>query len=172
MKASRREWRIDGIFDDHWQNQTIGNTPARFPVQEVRMAIRGLNHITLATTNVPRAVAFYTGALGMTLEHQWNHGAYLSAGKLWLCLSSDGPVVQATDYTHIAFDVAPEAFTPVCAALTAHGATQWKENRSEGDSFYFTDPDGHRLELHVGDLASRLAHISEQSVKGSRSCGI
>lgn len=136
------------------------------------MAIRGLNHITLATTDVLRSLAFYTGPLGMRLEHQWEHGAYLSAGDLWVCLSSDRVVDQASDYTHIAFDVAPEEFASVCANLTAYGATQWKENRSEGDSFYFTDPDGHRLELHVGDLVSRLAHISEQSVKGDQSCGI
>ena len=136
------------------------------------MAIRGLNHITLATTNLPRAVAFYVDALGLTLEHRWENGAYLSAGSLWLCLSIDGHVDPVTDYTHVAFDVSSEDFAPTCARLSAHGAGQWKENRSEGDSFYFTDPDGHRLELHVGDLASRLAHISEQTVKGSQSCGL
>ncbi|MCF6231598.1 MAG: VOC family protein [Rhodobacteraceae bacterium] len=126
------------------------------------MTIRGLNHITLATTNLPRAVSFYTGALGLGLEHQWDKGAYLCAQDLWLCLSLDDHVTRATDYTHIAFDVAPEEFAATCARVTAHGAQQWKENRSEGDSFYFTDPDGHRLELHVGDLASRLAYISRQ----------
>jgi len=136
------------------------------------MTIRGLNHITLATTDLPRAIAFYTDALDLTLEHKWEQGAYLSAGNLWLCLSLDNHVTDLTDYTHIAFDVAAEDFTTACARLTNYGATQWKTNRSEGDSFYFTDPDGHRLELHVGDLASRLAHISEQLVKGSQSCGL
>ncbi len=136
------------------------------------MAIRGLNHITLATVDLPRALAFYTGALGLTLEYRWENGAYLSAGDLWLCLSVDGHVDRVTDYTHIAFDVSADEFTSICARLAAHGATQWKENRSEGDSFYFSDPDGHRLELHVGDLASRLAHISEQTAKGEKLCGV
>ena len=42
----------------------------------------------------------------------------------------------------------------------------WKDNRSEGASLYFLDPDGHRLELHVGTLASRLAHYSADASSG------
>jgi len=134
------------------------------------MTIRGLNHITLATTDLPRAIAFYTGALGLTLEHQWQRGAYLSAGNLWFCLSVEDHVTLAADYTHFAFDIAAEDYAATCARLEKHGAQEWKANRSEGDSFYFSDPDGHRLELHVGDLASRLAHISQQQGKDTQSC--
>lgn len=136
------------------------------------MTIRGLNHITLAVKDLDRALAFYTEALSLTLEHQWDNGAYLSAGSLWLCLSVDAQVESARDYTHVAFDVAPQDFAAICTRLNRFGAQQWKQNRSEGDSFYFTDPDGHKLELHVGDLASRLAHISEQTVKAGQSCGM
>jgi hypothetical protein len=41
----------------------------------------------------------------------------------------------------------------------------WKVNRSEGASYYFLDP-GHKLELHVGSLALRLAACREQPYKG------
>jgi len=136
------------------------------------MTIRGLNHITLATTDLPRAIAFYTDALGLTLEHEWKQGAHLSAGNLWLCLSVEDHVSNATDYTHVAFDVKAEDFAKTCTRLIKHGVKSWKTNRSEGDSFYFSDPDGHRLELHAGDLASRLAHISQQQVKDTQSCGL
>lgn len=46
--------------------------------------------------------------------------------------------------------------------------TVWKDNKSEGQSFYFLDPDGHKLELHVGDLASRLAQCREKPYSGMR----
>ena len=35
-------------------------------------------------------------------------------------------------------------------------APEWRTNSSEGESLYILDPDGHRLELHVGSLATRL----------------
>ncbi|MFB9570701.1 hypothetical protein ACFFRS_27370, partial [Saccharopolyspora hordei] len=41
----------------------------------------------------------------------------------------------------------------------------WKANRSEGASLYILDPDGHKLELHLGDLASRLAHFRQNAPK-------
>ena len=46
--------------------------------------------------------------------------------------------------------------------------TVWKDNKSEGQSFYFLDPDGHKSELHVGDLASRLAQCRERPYSGMR----
>jgi hypothetical protein len=36
------------------------------------------------------------------------------------------------------------------------GAVCWQENHSPGDSFYFLDPDGHKLEIHVATLAERI----------------
>lgn len=49
--------------------------------------LSGLNHLTLAVSQLAPSVAFYQQLLGMTLHARWDSGAYLSCGDLWLCLS-------------------------------------------------------------------------------------
>jgi catechol 2,3-dioxygenase-like lactoylglutathione lyase family enzyme len=127
--------------------------------------IRGLNHLTLTVTDLRRSVTFYREVLGFELRATWATGAYLEAGTLWLCLSmGDGGPPGAWD-THYAFDVAAEDFRPLADRVRLI-APLWQENTSEGDSVYFLDPDGHRLELHVGSLASRLAHYATDPGRG------
>lgn len=120
--------------------------------------LTGLNHLTLAVTELDRSVAFYNELLQLRLEAKWNSGAYLSLPGLWLCLSLD-PLRRpepAADYTHYALSIDAEDFPVLVARLNAARVSSWRDNRSEGDSFYFLDPDGHKFEVHVGDLASRL----------------
>lgn len=126
------------------------------------MSIRGLNHITLSVSDLDRAVAFYRDLLGMELTMHTPNGAYLAAGNLWLCLhlQPERVAVSVDDYSHIAFDVAETDF-PALAERVAAVAPCWQPNSSEGESLYIQDPDGHRLELHVGSLASRLSHYRQ-----------
>lgn len=123
------------------------------------MTIRGLNHLTLAVADLDRSLGFYRDVLGLRPRAVWSAGAYLEAGTLWLCLSLDPAVIGRSnnDYTHIAFDVDAADFPELSRRVVAL-APQWRPNRSEGASVYVLDPDGHKLELHVGSLESRLAH--------------
>lgn len=128
--------------------------------------ITGLNHITLAVSNLEQSLEFYTQVLGLTGHIKWDNGAYLSAGDLWLCLSCDKPCPK-TDFTHIAFDVKAADFERFCAEIKSTGVTQWKTNKSEGESLYILDPDGHKLEIHAGSLDSRLQSVKEKSYSGT-----
>jgi catechol 2,3-dioxygenase-like lactoylglutathione lyase family enzyme len=132
--------------------------------------LTGLNHLTLAVTELDRSFAFYQDLLGFKPAAIWNTGAYLSLGGLWLCLSLDDKRAASAqpDYTHYAFDIAQDDFAAFRARLRDAGVTEWRQNRSEGDSFYFLDPDGHQLEAHVGNLASRLAKCRETPYAGMR----
>jgi catechol 2,3-dioxygenase-like lactoylglutathione lyase family enzyme len=121
--------------------------------------LKNLNHLTLAITDLARSFDFYTGVLGLRAVARWDHGAYLALGELWLCLSLDPARARddGGDYTHYAFSIGAGDIDAFAARLRASGVREWKENRSEGASVYFLDPDGHRLEAHAGDLPSRIA---------------
>lgn len=127
--------------------------------------LTGLNHITIAVNDLDKSFDFYVGLLGMRPHAKWNKGAYLSLGELWLCLSS-GDAIPSRDYSHIAFDVSSLNFPLVKSQLLTAGVEQWKYNRSEGESLYILDPNGHKLELHVGSLAKRLESLQLMPYEG------
>ena len=117
--------------------------------------ITGVNHVTLVVADLERSLGFWRDTLGLTLRALSPQMAYLSGGALWLCLERGTPTLRA-DHSHIALSCSCSDYTTLCARLSH--APVWKVNRSEGESLYILDPDGHKLELHLGDLASRLAH--------------
>lgn len=132
--------------------------------------LTGLNHLTLAVSDLQRSLAFYRDVLQLRVEATWDAGAYLSLPGLWLCLSLD-PLRKSepgADYTHYAFSLESADFANFVQRLKAVNVQAWRDNRSEGASFYFIDPDGHKLELHVGDLASRLAACRQKPYAGMR----
>jgi len=120
--------------------------------------LKGLNHITIAVNNLDESFDFYVNLLGMTAHAKWIDGAYLTLNDLWFCLSCD-TVVTSSDYSHLAFDVSATNFETLKSHLINKKIKQWQVNKSEGRSFYFLDPNGHKLELHVGSLSSRLASL-------------
>ncbi|MGE1173559.1 fosfomycin resistance glutathione transferase [Pseudomonas sp. BW7P1] len=132
--------------------------------------LTGLNHLTLAVTDLDRSLGFYRDVLGLRVEATWDAGAYLSLPGLWLCLSLDAQRQSepGADYTHYAFSLGAADFPLFVHQLRAANVPQWRDNRSEGASFYFLDPDGHKLEAHVGDLASRLAACRQKPYAGMR----
>jgi catechol 2,3-dioxygenase-like lactoylglutathione lyase family enzyme len=120
--------------------------------------IQGLNHITIAVNNLDESFEFYVDLLGMTPHAKWAKGAYLSLNELWFCLSCE-IAIPSKDYSHLAFDVSEVNFQNTKSKILNAGIKQWKLNKSEGESLYFLDPNGHKLELHVGSLANRLKFI-------------
>lgn len=131
------------------------------------MKVSGLNHITLAVADVERSLAFYRDLLGLTVRAVWPEGAYLEAGSLWLCLSQDSEARTSPhpDYTHIAFSVSEADYCDLSRRLVAE-CVVWKDDKSEGKSTYFLDPDGHKLEIHIGSLETRLAYYRRHPSKG------
>ncbi|MFA6409322.1 MAG: fosfomycin resistance glutathione transferase [Gammaproteobacteria bacterium] len=119
--------------------------------------ITNLNHITLAVSDIDISFKFYRDILCLKPLCRWDKGAYFLVGDFWFCLNLDKNVRPDPGYTHYAFSVTQENFQTFCDKLIANNVKVFKENTSEGDSFYFLDPDGHKLEIHVGDWRSRVA---------------
>jgi glutathione S-transferase fosA5 len=120
--------------------------------------ITGLNHLTLSTKDLEPSFTFYRDVLGLRPLLRHLRGAYLLAGDFWLCLDLD-PLTRSgplPEYTHLAWTVGPNDFSALSEKIKSSGARIWKENKSEGNSLYFLDPDGHKLEIHVGNWRARL----------------
>jgi catechol 2,3-dioxygenase-like lactoylglutathione lyase family enzyme len=120
--------------------------------------ISGLNHITFSVSDLENSFHFYKDILGFRPLVRHSKGAYFLAGDLWFCLDLDsttrnGPLPE---YTHVAFSIDQKAFEEISTSIRSSQVKIWKENKSEGQSIYFLDPDGHKLEVHVGDWKSRL----------------
>jgi len=123
--------------------------------------VTGINHVTLAISDVERSFRFYVDVLGLKPLARWSRGAYLLGGDLWLCLSVDEKTRSSPhpDYTHMAFTVAD--FGACTKRLADHEAPIWRVNQTEGPSVYFLDPDGHKLEIHDGDWRTRLQSMRD-----------
>jgi catechol 2,3-dioxygenase-like lactoylglutathione lyase family enzyme len=120
--------------------------------------ITGINHLTLSISDIETSFDFYTNLLGFKPVAKWPQGAYLLAGGVWIALVVDQHVRlgQLPEYTHIAFSVSEQNFRVLSERIRAAGAKIWQTNWTEGDSLYFVDPDGHKLEIHASDLETRI----------------
>ena len=125
--------------------------------------ISGLNHITLAVRDIDCSFRFYVETQGSRPLARWSRGAYLLVGDLWLCLTLDERTSSSPlpEYSHVAFSVPAARFDDAAASIRASGAVIWQDNRSEGASLYFLDPNGHKLEIHAGDWRTRLAAMKQ-----------
>jgi catechol 2,3-dioxygenase-like lactoylglutathione lyase family enzyme len=118
--------------------------------------ITGINHITLAVTDIKKSFEFYKDIMCFKPLCKWEGGAYFLVGDLWFCLNLDRKRVKTDCYTHYAFSVNGYDFDKAVDRLKQLGIGEFKDNVSEGASLYFIDPDGHKLEIHVGNWESRI----------------
>lgn len=130
--------------------------------------IRGVNHITLSVRDVEESLNFYTQVLGFRPIARWGEGAYLLVGDMWIALVLDKTVRKNAlpEYTHIAFTVLDEDFESVSKCIKLSGAKIWQDNKSEGASLYFLDPNGHKLEIHASDLENRIKTAKKSPWEG------
>lgn len=123
--------------------------------------ITGMNHITLTVKDIEISFYFYKDVLGLKPLCRWDKGAYFLAGDFWFCLNVDINRKPTNCYTHYAFCVSRKDFNALSQNIEKSGSYIFKENISPGDSLYFLDPDGHKIEIHTENWKNRIAAKKE-----------
>lgn len=118
--------------------------------------ITGINHITLAVTDIDRSFDFYKEVLGFKPLCRWDKGAYFLVGDFWFCLNVDEGRIPNLCYTHYAFTVSAQDFAAMSQRIIESGRQVFKDNTSPGESLYFLDPDQHKLEIHASNWQERV----------------
>lgn len=125
--------------------------------------IDGINHITFSIADVERTIAFYRDVLGLSPIASWSNGAYFTAGSTWLAFKKEAHRGNKTPalYNHVAFNVPARDFDSLSGKILQSGAKIWQRNTTEGQSLYFFDPDGNKLEIHSSNLEQRIREMKE-----------
>ncbi len=127
------------------------------------MAITGINHVTLSVSDLDQSFKFYRDVLGLRpIAKRTKRSAYFLAGKDWIALvQAKGHVAESPLYSHLALTVDAAHFEGAAERLRSSGVKLWQENSTPGDSLYFLDPSGNKLEIHAGSWESRLQWLRD-----------
>ena len=109
----------------------------------------GIDHIVLHCSDVQRSKQFYTKILGMTPYREGGGRVFMHAGGQGVALfEKDGgaPLSKGNDLNHLALNVAEGTYETLKAELERHGVAV-TGRPGEDHCIYFSDPDGHRLQL-------------------------
>ncbi|MBU6114653.1 FosB/FosD family fosfomycin resistance bacillithiol transferase [Mammaliicoccus lentus] len=130
--------------------------------------IQSINHVTYSVSDLKKAIVFYKDILKARILVESDNTAYFTIGDLWLALNEEKDIPRNEihySYTHMAFTINESEFDIWYQWLKDNNVSILKgRNRDLRDkkSIYFTDPDGHKLELHTGTLQDRLDFYKEE----------
>ena len=127
--------------------------------------VTGVNELVLEVVDLERALAFYTGVLGLPLVERWEEreAAWVMAGDrtrigLWRpqvgLAGGRGGV-----HVHFAMHIADGDYDAAVRQLQTHGhePEHVDFDGGRGRAAYVTDPDGNVVELWTWDVAGHLA---------------
>ncbi|NMK53759.1 FosB1/FosB3 family fosfomycin resistance bacillithiol transferase, partial [Staphylococcus capitis] len=120
-----------------------------------------------SVSNIAKSIEFYRDILGADILVEGETSAYFNLGGIWLALNEEKNIPRSEikySYTHIAFTISDNDFEDWYIWLKENEVNILEgRDRDIRDkkSIYFTDLDGHKLELHTGSLEDRLNYYKE-----------
>lgn len=136
--------------------------------QESPMQIQGINHLLFSVSNLEKSIVFYRDVLHAKLLVKGRSTAYFDLNGIWLALNEEKDIPRneiEASYTHLAFSVKEEelkAWEQHLKQSGVHILEGRKRAAEDKQSIYFTDLDGHKLELHTGTLQDRLGYYQNE----------
>jgi catechol 2,3-dioxygenase-like lactoylglutathione lyase family enzyme len=118
--------------------------------------LEGLDHVAIEVADLDAAERWYAETLGLERAHpEWDPPRVMTAGGTGVALfpaSDGGEDGSAPHPLHIAFRVDRASFDAARDELPRRGVELRESDHGSAHSVYFTDPDGHRLELTTYDV--------------------
>jgi ribosomal protein S18 acetylase RimI-like enzyme len=124
--------------------------------------LQGLDHVAIVAADQERSIAWYRDVLGLERVHEDVWGSMpamlvVPATQTGIAIfplrsGSGGPPGEGVRIAHVAFRVDRASFDAAREALAARGLDVEWQDHERSHSIYFSDPDGHRLELTTYDV--------------------
>lgn len=111
--------------------------------------VTGIDHVVLHVKDLARSKKFYIELLGMEVEHESSWQLFLKCGNQGVALFEveDGSKIHGgNEVNHMALRLKSGGHEKVKAVLKEAGC-EVSGRRGAPQCIYFSDPDGHRLQL-------------------------
>lgn len=111
--------------------------------------VTGIDHVVLHVKELARSKKFYVGLLGMSVQHESSWQLFLKCGNQGVALFEieDGAKIHGgSEMNHMALRLKSGEYEKVRALLEESGC-KVSGRRGDPRCIYFSDPDGHRLQL-------------------------